>query len=130
MGVPVVSHFGLVSRAAICATSMVHPARRAISSALRLSTLKVPPPTVPNPQMPTFTDFTLDSPCVRRGAPAGARKRAAHYEGPGGKSIGRAPGASVGQPVTTVPVEIGRASCRERVEIRGVGGIGEGKGKT
>ena len=64
MGVLPVSDFGLGRRAAICATSIPRPARRAISSALRLSTLKVPPPTVPNPQIPTLTGFTLKLPII------------------------------------------------------------------
>jgi hypothetical protein len=62
VGVPVIWQLGFSVRTAICATSIPRPARRAISSALRFSTLKVPPPTVPSPQMPTLTGFTMNSP--------------------------------------------------------------------
>src|SRR5690606_13428649 len=97
MGVAPVSHFGLVSRAAIWATTMPRPARRAISSALRLSTLKVPPPTVPSPQMPTFTGFTLFTPSATRNGRGKPRphKRVALYEAAEFRSIepnARSPG--------------------------------------
>ena len=49
--------FLLASRTATLATSMPHPARRLISSALRHSTSNVLHPTVPKPSMPTLTGF-------------------------------------------------------------------------
>jgi hypothetical protein len=38
---------------------MLHPDRPAIIAALRVSTFKVPLPTVPSPQIPTLTCFKL-----------------------------------------------------------------------
>src|SRR5690554_4209973 len=48
---------GFGCRVAIWVTSIARPALRAISSALRCRTLKVPPPTVPRPHIPTLTGF-------------------------------------------------------------------------
>ena len=45
------------SRTAARVTSMRRPARRAISSALRDSTVQVPPPTTPRPSRPTLMGF-------------------------------------------------------------------------
>ncbi len=49
-----VSQRGLSRRAPMCVTITSRPTRAAMSWLLRASTLKVPQPTVPKPQMPTL----------------------------------------------------------------------------
>jgi len=58
-----------VSRSATMVISMPRPARRLISSWLRCSTLKVPLPTVPMPNRPTWIAFISGLP-VKKGPSA------------------------------------------------------------
>jgi hypothetical protein len=58
---PLVLHFALSRRAPTCSITISQPARALISRLLRVNTLKVPPPTVPRPQMPIRIGLTMNS---------------------------------------------------------------------
>src|SRR5688572_12632216 len=69
------------SLSATCVILIARPARRRISSALRLSTSQVPPPTVPMPSRPTLIGFMLPQPELEMAPDVGpfARQHAVHH---------------------------------------------------
>jgi hypothetical protein len=56
---PVIDFARSTSRSATAVIWIGRPARRVISSWLRVSTVQVPPPTVPMPSRPTLMGFML-----------------------------------------------------------------------
>src|SRR6476660_8936381 len=77
---PVISLARCSALSATTAMRMARPARRWISSALRLSTSQVPPPTVPMPSSPTLIGFMFPEALLQMALHVGplAREHAVH----------------------------------------------------